>query len=56
MLTGCAEKKTHKATPIEEMRRRNNEMQMFEIEHDYEIEISKFSDTLTKSLEENLRK
>ena len=38
------------------MWRRQNEIKIFEIEHDYEIKITKFSDTLTKSLEENLRK
>ena len=49
-------KKKHKETSIEAIRRRNDEIQIFEIECDYEIEISKFSDALTKSLEDNLRK
>ena len=38
------------------MRRRKNERNSFAIEHGYEIEITKFSDVLTKSLEGNLRK
>ena len=33
-----------------------NERNNFAIECDYEIEITKFSNTLTKSLEDNLRK
>ena len=51
----CRNKK-FKATPIELMRRRKNEIKIFEIEHDYKIEITKFSEMLTKSLEDNLRK
>ena len=41
---------------MELIRRRLKEVKIFEIEHDYEIEISKFSDMLTKGLEDNLRK
>ena len=41
---------------MESTRRRLKEVKTFEIEYDYEIEISKFSDALTKSLEDNLRK
>ena len=37
-------------------RRRQNERNNFEIEHDYENEITKFADMLCKSLEDNLRK
>ena len=38
------------------MRRRQNEIKIFEIEHVYEIEITKSSEMLTKSLGDNLRK
>ena len=36
--------------------RRRNERNDFEIEYDYETEITKFADTLCKRLEDNLRK
>ena len=48
--------KKFKETQIELMRRRQNKIKIFEIEWDYEIEIIKFSNMLTKSLEDNLRK
>ena len=48
--------KKFKATPIELIRRRQNEIKIFEIECDYEIEITKFSDVLTKGLKDDLRK
>ena len=52
----CCRNYDFKKTPMEAIRRRSNEMKSFEIEHDFEIKITKFSDMLTKSLEENLRK
>ena len=45
-----------KTTLIKLMRRRQNEVKLFEIECDYNIEINKFSDTLTKILDDNIRK
>ena len=40
-------KTKYKVTPIELIRRRKNKIKTFEIECDYEIEITKFSGTLT---------
>ena len=37
------------------MQRGQNKSNNFLIEHNYEIEITKFSNTLTKSLEDNIR-
>ena len=41
---------------MELTRRRSKEVKIFEIEHDYEIEIAKFSRALTTSLEDDLIK
>ena len=38
------------------MRRRQNETNNFETEHDYEIEVTKFTDILSKRLEGDFRK